>query len=107
MSAPRRGGGVSTRGPPVAWRNAAIGTGPYPGSLLRKLDIPAAPIILTMTVGPMMEEALRQSLEISGGRFSIFVTRPISAALLVCAVAFLATSTFRLIAPVKDRDAQV
>ena len=77
------------------------------GYLLRKLDIPAAPIILTMTVGPMMEEALRQSLEISGGRFSIFVTRPISAALLLCAVAFLATSTFSLLARVKDSDAQV
>ena len=77
------------------------------GYLLRKLDIPAAPIILTMTVGPMMEEALRQSLEISGGRFSIFVTRPISAVLLLCAVAFLATSTFSLLARVKDSDAQV
>jgi len=28
------------------------------GYLLRKLDIPAAPIILTMTVGPLMEQAL-------------------------------------------------
>lgn len=38
---------------------------------------------------------------------AIFVTRPISAALRLCAVAFLATSTFSLLARVKDSDAQV
>jgi putative tricarboxylic transport membrane protein len=77
------------------------------GYLLRKLDIPAAPIILTMTVGPLMEQALRQSLDISGGRFGIFVTRPIAAVLLVCAVLFLVTSTLSMLARVKGRDAQI
>jgi putative tricarboxylic transport membrane protein len=77
------------------------------GYLLRKLDIPAAPIILTMTVGPLMEQALRQSLDISGGRFGIFVTRPIAAVLLACAVLFLVTSTLSMLARVKGRDAQI
>jgi putative tricarboxylic transport membrane protein len=77
------------------------------GFVLRKVDIPAAPIILTMTVGPLMEEALRQSLDISGGRFTIFLTRPIAATLLVCAVVVLVTSTRSVLAAMKDRDAQV
>jgi putative tricarboxylic transport membrane protein len=77
------------------------------GYLLKKLDIPLAPIILTMTVGPLMESALRQSLEISGGRYTIFLSRPISAALLACAAVVLVTSTLDVLARVKARDSEV
>src|SRR5690606_20788567 len=55
------------------------------GYLFKKLDIPLAPMILTLILGPLMEESLRQSLEISGGDFSVFVTRPISLTLIVIA----------------------
>ena len=48
------------------------------GYLFKKLDIPAAPLVLTLVLGPLMERALRQSLEMSEGDFSIFLTRPIS-----------------------------
>ena len=65
------------------------------GYLLRKLDIPAVPIILTMILGPLMEQALRQSLDMSGGDFSILFTRPISATLLAVAAISLALSTLR------------
>lgn len=77
------------------------------GYLLKKLDFPLAPIILTMTVGPLMESALRQSLEISGGRYTIFLSRPISVTLLACAAVVLVTSTLDLVARVKARDAEV
>ena len=40
------------------------------------------PLILAFVLGPMLENALRQSLVISRGDFMVFVTRPISAVLL-------------------------
>jgi len=52
------------------------------GYFLRKADYPAAPLVLALVLGPMMEKSLRQSLVISQGDFSIFLTRPITAALL-------------------------
>ena len=48
------------------------------GYLFKKLDIPLAPLVLTLILGPLMEQSLRQSLEISQGDFSIFFTRPIA-----------------------------
>jgi putative tricarboxylic transport membrane protein len=55
------------------------------GYILRRLDIPAAPIILAMVLGDLMEQALRQSLIISDGSMGIFFTRPISLILLILA----------------------
>jgi putative tricarboxylic transport membrane protein len=59
------------------------------GYLMAKVGFEPAPLILGMVLGGMMEEALRQSLIISRGDFSIFLTRPISASLLVFAAATL------------------
>ena len=55
------------------------------GYILRRLDIPAAPIILAMVLGDLMEQALRQSLIISNGSLGIFFTRPIAVILLILA----------------------
>jgi putative tricarboxylic transport membrane protein len=55
------------------------------GYVLRKLDFPLAPIVLTLIMGPPLEKSLRQSLEMSQGDFSILVASPISASLLVIA----------------------
>jgi putative tricarboxylic transport membrane protein len=52
------------------------------GYVLRKLDFETAPIVLGLVLAPMMELSLRQSLALSGGRYDIFVTRPISLILL-------------------------
>jgi len=65
------------------------------GYVLRKLDFPLAPAVLALILGPFMERSLRTSLEISGGDFSIFVTRPLSLALLVVAALVLVTATLR------------
>lgn len=56
------------------------------GYFLDKLNFPVAPIILGVVLGPMTEENLRRSLVMSGGDFSIFITRPISAVLLIATV---------------------
>jgi putative tricarboxylic transport membrane protein len=49
------------------------------GYLMRKGRLEAAPMLLAMVLGPMLENALRQSLIMSEGSFMIFLTRPISA----------------------------
>ncbi|WP_028034311.1 tripartite tricarboxylate transporter permease [Chelativorans sp. J32] len=59
------------------------------GYFLIKLDCEPAPFVLGFVLGPMLEEHLRRAMLISGGDLSIFVTRPISAALLIVAVAVL------------------
>jgi putative tricarboxylic transport membrane protein len=48
------------------------------GWIMRKFGYEAAPLIMAYILGPMLENALRQSLLISGGSFLIFITRPIS-----------------------------
>jgi len=55
------------------------------GYLMKKFDYEGAPLILAMVIGPMMEEALRQSLILSTGSFAVFVTRPISAGFILAA----------------------
>ena len=59
------------------------------GYLLRKFEYDAAPLILAMVLGPMYENALRQSLILSDGSYFIFLARPISAVCLVIAVLLL------------------
>ena len=54
-----------------------------------------------------MEQSLRQSLEISRGDFSIFVTRPISLAFVALAVAIVVASTLRILGSVRGRDSEV
>lgn len=53
------------------------------GYLIRKFRYEGAPLILAFVLGPLMEDALRQSLMISEGNPVIFLSRPISATLLV------------------------
>ena len=53
------------------------------GYFVKKFDFPAAPIVLALILGPLVERALYQSLTLSHGSLSVFVTRPFSAAFLV------------------------
>jgi putative tricarboxylic transport membrane protein len=50
---------------------------------MRKLDFPAAPLVLGLVLGDGLERALRQSLMMSQGQLSILITRPLSAVMLV------------------------
>jgi TctA family transporter len=59
------------------------------GYLFHKLGCEPAPLLLGFILGPMMEENLRRSLVLSHGDFSVFVTSPISLALLSIAALLL------------------
>jgi putative tricarboxylic transport membrane protein len=59
------------------------------GYLMRKLDYPSAPLILSLALGAGMERALRQSLMMSEGSVWILMSRPMSAAMLSLAVLVL------------------
>ncbi|MFV0244538.1 MAG: tripartite tricarboxylate transporter permease [Qingshengfaniella sp.] len=59
------------------------------GYVLRILAFPAAPLVLGLVLGPLMEENFRRSLMLSDGSFITFVTRPISAVLLALIVLVL------------------
>lgn len=61
----------------------------FAGYVLRKYRYEAAPLILAFVLGPMLEDALRQSLIISEGSPSIFFTRPISGSVLGCTLLLL------------------
>ena len=65
------------------------------GYAMRRLDYPAAPLILGFVLGDIMERALRQSLMMSQGDLSILVSRPMSAVMLCLAVLILLTPLFR------------
>jgi len=56
------------------------------GWLMKRYDWSAAPMILGLVLGPIFENSLRQSFTMSHGSAAIFVTRPISAVLLACAL---------------------
>jgi len=55
------------------------------GYLMRKFRYDGAPLVLALVLGPMLEEAFRQSLMLSKGDFSIFISRPLSLAFLIIA----------------------
>lgn len=61
------------------------------GYLLQKLNCELAPLLLGFVLGPMMEEYLRRALLVAHGDATVFVTRPISLALLALAAALLAS----------------
>jgi putative tricarboxylic transport membrane protein len=59
------------------------------GYLFKKFRYEAAPLVLALVLGPMLEKALRRSLLHSGGDPTVFLTRPISAVLLAIAFGLL------------------
>jgi putative tricarboxylic transport membrane protein len=67
------------------------------GFLIRKWGFEGAPLLLALVLGPRMEVAFRQSLMISHGDFSTFLTRPISLMFLLGTLLFLLLPVFRLI----------
>lgn len=61
----------------ILWVIGLIGFG------MRVLDIPVAPCIVGLILGPMAEQQFRRALAISQGDLSVFVTHPISLGLLL------------------------
>ena len=54
------------------------------GCAMRVYDVPLVPAVLGLVLGPLAEQQFRRAVAISEGDLSVFVTRPISAALLAC-----------------------
>ena len=76
------------------WLMLLFGIGAY---LLRILDYPLAPAVLAIVLGPIAEPKLRQSLLLSDGDFTIFLTRPIAGPITVLAIILLLLPLAKLI----------
>jgi putative tricarboxylic transport membrane protein len=59
----------------------------FAGFFMRRYDIPIAPLVLGVILGPLMEAQFRRALSISQGDLSVFVTRPLSLGILLAALA--------------------
>jgi putative tricarboxylic transport membrane protein len=80
------GGYAPTQDMHDVWLMLAFG---IVGYLMRKLDYPLAPAVLAIVLGPLAEPALRQSLIISDGSFSIFFNRAYAGPIMVMALVLL------------------
>ena len=60
------------------------------GYVLRKLEYELAPFVLAFVLAPLLEQSLRQSLVMSSEGAIIFVTRPVTALLLVVSAVLVA-----------------
>src|SRR5690606_29730044 len=56
------------------------------GYVLRKVNIPLAPIVLALVLLPMAETNYRQALVVAEGNHMIFLQQPITVVLLVLAL---------------------
>ena len=64
----------------ILWVIGILGFG------MRVLDVPVAPCVVGLILGPLAEQQFRRALSISQGDASVFFTHPISLALLTIAV---------------------
>lgn len=60
------------------------------GFFMKLLGFSPAATVLALVLGPLAEEALRQTLTISGGSFMIFLERPICVWIIVATLALMA-----------------
>lgn len=72
------------------------------GYILHKLEFELPPFILGFILGPMLEEHFRRAMIIAEGDLSVFVTHPISAALLLFAAIMLVIVSLPFIARKRD-----
>ncbi|MGB9700635.1 MAG: tripartite tricarboxylate transporter permease [Thermodesulfobacteriota bacterium] len=56
------------------------------GYFMKRADLPAAPVIMGIVLGPLLETHFRRALIISNGSYTTFFTHPISAIFLCAAV---------------------
>jgi putative tricarboxylic transport membrane protein len=59
------------------------------GCVMRAYDIPFVPAVIGLILGPMSEQQFRRAIAISEGDLTVFLTRPITATLLVLALMVL------------------
>ena len=66
---------------------------------MHRVGMPVAPVVFGLILGPLLEENVRRAL-IVNDTWSVFVTRPISASLLLVSIAALVYPLWR------DREAK-
>jgi putative tricarboxylic transport membrane protein len=59
------------------------------GYIMKRLDVPVAPVILGLVLGPLAEKSFRQALFMSDGSLSIFIERPITLFFILAGVVSL------------------
>ena len=64
------------------------------GFFMKKLGIPMAPAVLTFVLGDQIEQALSQTLTISGGSMLIFFQRPICIGIISIITVIIAVSVY-------------
>ena len=62
-----------------------------------KHDFEPAPLVLAFVLGPLMEENLRRAMLIARGDATVFLTRPISAGLILVATILLVIAMLPMI----------
>jgi putative tricarboxylic transport membrane protein len=67
------------------------------GYFMKKAEIPPAPMLLALLLGPMLERALYQALNLAHGNLLVFVQRPISATLLAISVLMSIAAGFKTV----------
>jgi putative tricarboxylic transport membrane protein len=72
------------------------------GFVFYKLSCEGAPLLLGFILGPMMEDNLRRALLLSRGDWSTFVTRPLSAGLLIAAALMVVVVTLPAISKKRE-----
>lgn len=56
------------------------------GFVMKALDYPLAPLILAMVLGDRTEDSFRQSMLLSGGDLSVFLTKPLAGTIMTLAL---------------------
>jgi hypothetical protein len=67
------------------------------GYLLKTLDVPLAPLVMGLVLGPLLEKSLAQTAALGAGSFGIILEKPIALGILTLAVVlFVAPGVIRL-----------
>ncbi len=67
------------------------------GYFMKKYDIPGAPMVIGLILGPILETSLYRALSLGHGDITVFVTRPISAVILGIAAVMSVAVLFKTI----------
>jgi putative tricarboxylic transport membrane protein len=59
------------------------------GYFMRRFGYPAAPLVLALVLGPLIERSLYRTMTLNQGDFSVVFTRPISGTIMACIVLVL------------------
>jgi len=74
------------------------------GYLFEKVQIPVAPLVLSLVLAGIMEQSFRQALTLSDGNLSTFVNSPISAILMsMTVIAVVTPFAMRMVKRLKER----